>query len=150
MNKILLICFLIFSTLGLNAQTRSDREEHREQIKALKIAYITQEMNMDPVLAQKFWPIYNNYESKKMDLHIREHVELENTEATSEANANEMLNEYLDIEKEEYLLKKQLFSDLKKILSAQDIIKLYKVESDFNKKLLKEYRERKSQGNKRN
>lgn len=150
MNKLLLIAFLFLGMGTIGAQTNISKAEHREQIKALKIAYITQEMNMDTKLAQKFWPIYNDYESEKMKLHIREHVELENTEATSEENANEMLNEYLDIEKQEYILKKQLFTDLKEILTAQDIIKLYKVESEFNKKLLKEYRERKSQGEKRN
>ena len=31
------------------------------QIETLKIAYITNRLNLSPEEAQKFWPIYNNY-----------------------------------------------------------------------------------------
>ncbi len=144
MKKIILLLMFFTSIFSLQAQDRDDRKEHRERIKALKVAYITQELSMDPQLAQKFWPIYNNYESKKLELHRREHINLDNTGSISEAKAEEMLKEYLDVEKEEYLIKKELFQDLKKILTAREIIKLHKLESDFNKKLIKEYRERKN------
>ena len=134
---------MFISIFGAQAQDDKNREQHRERIKAMKVAYITQEMKMDPELAQKFWPIYNKYECQKMDLHRREHEELKNTEALSEQEAEKMLTEYQEIEKEEYLIKKALFTDLKKIISAKEIIQLHKLESDFNKKLLQEYRERK-------
>ena len=138
------------TVFSLQAQEKNDKKEHRERIKALKVAFITQELNMDPKLAQKFWPIYNKYEAKKLELHRREHINLDNTATISEAKAEEMLTEYLDVEKEEYLIKKELFQDLRKILSARDIIKLHKLESDFNKKLIKEYRERRNNNNNSN
>lgn len=134
---------MFISIFGAQAQDDKNREQHRERIKAMKVAFITQEMKMDPELAQKFWPIYNKYECQKMDLHRREHEELKDTEALSEQEAEKMLTEYQEIEKEEYLIKKSLFTDLKKIISAKEIIQLHKLESDFNKKLLQEYRERK-------
>lgn len=112
----------------------------------MKIAYFTQELNMDAQTAQKFWPIYNGYECLKMDLHRREDVDmdLDNIDNISEAEAEAMLKEYLTVEREEYEIKKELFSDLKKFFSAKEIIKLHKIESDFNKKLIREYRARKS------
>lgn len=101
---------------------------------------------MNPQIAQQFWPIYNRYECLRRDLHIREDVDidLDNIEGISEARAEEMLKEYVAVEKEEYELKKKMFSDLKKIFSAKDIMKLQKLESDFNRKLIKEYRARKA------
>lgn len=147
MKKIVVLLILCFSAVSLQAQSSKDKEGHREQIKALKVAYITQELNMDTQLAQQFWPIYNRYEDRKMQLHKREHVELPAMESVSEAKAEEMLKEYLTIEREEYVIKKELFAELKKILSAKEIIKLHQLESDFNKKLLKEYRQRKNAGN---
>lgn len=123
------------------AQTK-EKEQHRKQIKALKVAYITQEMNMDSKLAQKFWPVYNAYEDKKMELHRREHIDLNEMELISESRAEEILNEFLTVEKEEYLIKKQLFNKLKEFLSAKEIVQLHKLEHDFNKKLLKEYWEK--------
>lgn len=130
--------------MQLQAQSE-DREAHREKIKALKTAYITQELNFSTKVAEKFWPIYNEYETKKKELHRREHVnmDLSRPECISEDQANGMLQEYLDVEKEEYLIKKELFRELKEIMSAQDIIKLHKLEDEFHKKLIKEYRAKK-------
>ena len=145
MKKIILLLSFLFVALGVNAQMTS-KEDHRERIKTMKIAYFTQELNMNPQTAQKFWPIYNAYECLRMDLHRREDVDmdLDNIDNISEAQAEEMLKEYLTVEKEEYEIKKELFSDLKKFFSAKEIIKLHKIESDFNKKLIREYRARKS------
>ncbi|RKS53319.1 hypothetical protein BC962_1569 [Gillisia mitskevichiae] len=150
MKKVTLILILFISFFGLQAQDNKDREQHRERIKAMKVAFITQEMSMTPELAQKFWPIYNKYECQKMDLHRREHEELNDIESLSEKEAEKMLMEYQEIENEEYQIKKSLFTDLKKIISSKEIIKLHKLESDFNKKLLKEYRERKAKEQRKN
>ncbi|TVZ27719.1 hypothetical protein JM83_2779 [Gillisia sp. Hel_I_86] len=144
MKKVTLIIILFFTFCGLQAQDSKSKEDHRERIKAMKVAYITQEMNMNPELAQKFWPIYNKYECQKTDLQRREHQELKEIETISEQQAEKMLMEYQEIENEEYQIKKALFADLKKIISSKEIIKLHKLESDFNKKLWKEYRERKA------
>ncbi|MFN4764215.1 hypothetical protein ACKGJN_13885 [Gillisia sp. Q332] len=145
MKKIILLLSFLFVALSANAQ-KTSKADHRERIKTMKIAYFTQELNMNAQTAQKFWPIYNAYECQKMDLHRREDVDmdLDNIDNISEAQAEEMLKEYLTVEKEEYEIKKELFSDLKKFFSAKEIIKLHKIESDFNKKLIREYRARKS------
>lgn len=143
MKRITLLFILFISFFSVHAQDSKHRDNHRERIKALKVAFITQEMNMDAELAQKFWPIYNKYECQRSDLHQREHSDIKNITSLTDKEAENMLNEFLKIENQEYIIKKQLFSDLKRIISAKEIIKLHKLESDFNKKLLKEYRGRK-------
>lgn len=148
MKKYILFLFLFTTGVsGLQAQSRESKDNHWEKIRALKVAFITEGLNMNTELAQKFWPIYNRYEGQKRALHKREHIDLKDAESISEGKAEEMLKEYLAVEKEEYTIKRELFSDLKKILSAKDIIKLHKLEADFNKKLLKEYRTRKAAKN---
>lgn len=119
-----------------------------KKIEALKVGYITQELDMSAEKAQSFWPIYTKYERTKWRLNQREKIDFDNIPKLSEAKAEEMLKELLTVEKEEYLIKKELFTELKKILSAQEIIKLHQLEEDFNKKLLKEYRKRKEDNNK--
>lgn len=143
MKRIILLFSFFLIAFSANTQ---NREEHREQIKAMKIAYFTQEMDMSPSVAQQFWPVYNRYECLRRELHIREDVDIDlsNIEGISEETAEEMLKEYVAVEKEEYELKKKMFSDLKKIFSAKDVIKIQKLESDFNRKLIKEYRARKA------
>ncbi|WP_133549005.1 hypothetical protein [Salegentibacter sp. 24] len=138
--------FIILMFLGLWQMQAQDRNEsHREKIKELKTAFFTQELNLDKKKAQQFWPIYNDYESSLHDLRKREHRDLPNLECISEEDAKDMLEEYVAIEKQDYLLKQKLFDDLKEIMTAQEIIKLHKLEDEFHKKLIKEYRARKNQ-----
>lgn len=138
-NVVIVITIFLASLTSLQAQ---DKNDHRAQIKAMKVAFITQELNMTPQIAQKFWPVYNKYEIDKRALHKRENVDWDNIGTISDSKAEEMLKEYLAVEREEYVIKRQLFSDLKKILTAREIVLLHKLEADFNKKMIQEYRNR--------
>ena len=63
MSKFLLILFLfISSTYICNAQ--AGKKDRTEDINTVKIAYITNQLNLTPGEAQKFWPIYNRYFSE--------------------------------------------------------------------------------------
>ena len=146
MKKIVLVLLLIlgFST----AQAQDDKE--RERIKSLKIAFITQELNLSNKVSQKFWPIYDKYEENRRELYRREHRDINDIECISESKANDLLKEFVEIEKEDYELKKQYFADLKTILSAPEIIKLHQLEEDFHRKLIREYRARQQKERQKN
>lgn len=142
MKKLIFTIFVLCTAIQSQAQDE-DRDAQRERIKALKVAFFTQELNLTEKTAEKFWPVYNEYEKKRRDLHEREHVELKNVECMSENEAEDLIDEFLSVENEEYKIKRQLFKDLKQFISAKDIIKLHKLEDEFHKKLIKEYRAKK-------
>ena len=54
MKRFLLFAFLFFAGFTIRAQNGN-------RLEALKIAYITNKLNLSPEEAQKFWPIYNQY-----------------------------------------------------------------------------------------
>lgn len=141
MKNIILLNIILLFSLQITAQ---EKDEHRERIHALKTAFITDGLNLSSEEAQKFWPIYNNYTEKRSELYQREHSEIENLECITETEANAMLQEYVEIEKQDFLLKKRFYEEMRQIFSAQKIIRLKKVEDDFNKKMIKQYRERHS------
>lgn len=136
---------ILFLALGYYA-TAQDRDAHREKIKALKTAYITEGLNLSPQEAQQFWPVYNEYEQKRRQLYRQERAEVE-IECLSEEKANSKLEEYVELEREDYLLKKKYYNDLKKIFTARRIMELNKVEDDFNRKMMREYRARQASKN---
>lgn len=139
MKKVIFIAFFFTFTLNLMAQ---ERDEHREKIRALKTAYITDGLNLTPQEAQQFWPVYNEFESKRRELYMKERADIKNLECMNEVQANQKLQEYVELERQDYLLKKQYFEDLKKFFSAKKIMELKKIEEEFNRKLMREYRER--------
>jgi Spy/CpxP family protein refolding chaperone len=144
-NKLLpLILFLI----TLNGVAQSRFKEKKEQIRALKIAFITDELKLTTDEATKFWPLYNNFEEKQRELKqqkIRSYMkrfESGEVEKMSDKEATNFLNQMENTEDEMYQLRKKFVSNLKDILPPIKIIKLKKVEEDFNRKLLQQYRDK--------
>ena len=127
--------------------TAQDRDSHREKIRALKTAYITEGLNLTAQEAQQFWPVYNEFEEKRRRLYRRERAEVDDIECITEEKANSKLNEYVEIEREDYLLKKKYYNDLRKIFDARRIMKLKQVEDEFNHKMMREYRARQASNN---
>lgn len=146
MKKHLFILFVFFGIGHFQAQSK-DKDAEKERIKALKTAFITQEMDLSNQKAKKFWPIYDQYEADRRDLFHREHIDFSNLGCMTEEEAEAQLQEFVQVEKEEYLLKKKLFADLKQIFTAKEIIKLQKLEDEFHMKLIREYREKRQKEN---
>ena len=141
-NRILLTTLLLLISFSGFTQ---DETSKKEQIKALKTAFITTELELTSAEAEKFWPIYNAFEEKQFELRhekIRSYQNrLEKDLSTiSEKEAAQMLAKIEATEDELHQLRKKFNSDIKDVLSAKKIIKLRKAEENFHRKLLKQYR----------
>ncbi len=145
-TKNLLYLFFILFTVNSFAQPRF--KEKREKIKALKVAYITDELKLNSDEATKFWPIYNAFEDKQRELKhekMRSYMDRFNggeVEKMNEKEALNFLNQMENTEEELFQLRKKFIANLKGILSPIKIIKLKKAEEGFNRKLLQQYREK--------
>lgn len=142
--KLLLTLFLSFS-LSVFSQ---GHKEKRDQIKALKVSFLTTELNLTSDESAKFWPVYNTYEEKeyqirhdKMRSVIKKIDQAGNT--LTEKDANTYLTQLQEAEEELLALRKKMTTELKPIIGAVKVIKLQKAEFDFNRKLLSKYRDKK-------
>ncbi len=141
--SIVLLLFISFTTF---AQSR--HKEKQEQIRALKIAYITNQLQLTSEEAAKFWPLYNTFDLKQRELKhnkIRSNskgYENSDLDKMSEKESNNLLNQLENSEEELYTLRKKFNSDLKEILPSIKIIKLKKAEEGFNKKLFQQYKDK--------
>ncbi|WP_456313126.1 hypothetical protein [Pseudomonas shirazensis] len=144
-NILPLLLFLVsFSFYAQNEKT----DEKREKIKAYKVSFLTTELELTSTEAEKFWPIYNAYDDKqfelrhdKMKTYLRK-LDDNNIASLSEKEAATLLSQIESTDKELYVLKEKYMSNIKKVLSAKKILKLKKSEDDFNRKLLKQYRDK--------
>ena len=69
--KILYLIMLFAGISGFaNAQEDQPSEKKQQEIEALKIAFISKELELTPEEAQKFWPMYNQY-SKELKTTIK-------------------------------------------------------------------------------
>jgi len=138
------IVIVIFSLSSLFAQN-----DRREKLKAYKTAFITEKLELTPSEAEKFWPVYNLYENKVHQIRIvnirDEHKKIREKggiDALSDVEANSMINQLVKNEEALAKAKTNLYKDLKNILSSKKILKLYRAENEFNRKLLAEFRKK--------
>ena len=138
------IIFLLVASLSFSQGFK----EKREKVKALKVAYITEQLELTTDEAQKFWPIYNAFDENQAELRhekmrsILDRFKPGNVEKLSEKDASNSLAQMEKIEEDLFNLKKKFIKDLQGVISAKKIIKLKKAEEDFNRELLKQMREK--------
>ncbi len=140
MNKITLIITLLL-TMNLAAQ----HPEKKERIKALKVAFITEKLQLTESEAQKFWPVYNTFEESIHKYRKDFFDKQKDTEAAnlSEQEAKAILNDMIKTENEKNQLKEKFMNDLLKVIPAKKIIRLKIAEDEFNKQMLEQYKRRK-------
>ncbi len=149
MKRIILgISLLLLSSLTLVAQN------NRGQIKALKTAFITNALELSPSEAEKFWPIYNQFEQNMHKFKAVKTQQIARTirlaggiEKLSESESERILKEFIDIDYNVANEKKKLHKNLTGIISSKKIIKLLRAEQNFNKELLKRLREKRLKRN---
>lgn len=149
---IFLLITLFITSLTSFAQDGPLRErfkQKKEQVKSLKVAFITNELDLTPDEAAKFWPLYNAFEDKQQEIRkqkmkaFMDKKDDNSIDKLSEKEAATMLNQMESTEEELYQLKKKFIANLKGVLPATKILKLKKAEEEFSKKLLQQYRDKK-------
>ena len=105
------------------------KAQNGEKIQALKIAFITQKLQLTPDEAQKFWPVYNQYDN-----------EIRGIETTINPNDGPLV-------KEEKLLdvRKKYLTSFEKILGPDKTNRLFNAERDFRGILIRRLQNRNQQ-----
>ena len=134
MKKILLYSLFLITNLTTLAQDNNsvvnegvNKEKIAQTIDALKIAYITKELNLTSDEAQKFWPVYNGFttEIKKAKLEFKQ--------------------DDIAFEEKKVGLMKKYRDDFKKLLNNDDRVKkCFRAEPEFHKILRNEWHRRQS------
>ena len=143
-KKLAPILFLLVS-FNFYAQGESMKEK-KEQIKVLKVAFFSTELELTTTEAKRFWPIYNSYDDKQFELRhqkmktYRTRMSDGSLDKITEKEANTFLAQIEDTEEELFLVRKKFMQNVRTILPAVKIVKLKKAEEDFNRKLLQQYR----------
>lgn len=147
-TKQLFITVLSFISIISFGQNRL--KEKQDQIRSIKIAFITNELSLTSDEAAKFWPIYNAFEDKQQEIRkiklkgYINRIDDDNFENLSEREAVILLTQLESTEEDLFQLKKKFNADLRTVLPASKILKLKRAEEKFNRKLLQQFKERRA------
>jgi Spy/CpxP family protein refolding chaperone len=146
--KQILLAITLFFSINTFAQGGRLLKEKKEQIKAMKVAYITNELSLTSDEAAKFWPLYNAFEDKQQEIRKQklkgymDRIDEESFDNLSEKEAATILAQMESTEEELHQARKKFVASLKGVISSVKILKLKKAEEGFNRKLLQQYRDK--------
>jgi uncharacterized protein YfkK (UPF0435 family) len=117
----------------------------KERIKAQKIAFITEKLELTVKEAEKFWPIYNAFEAQTEKVRYEELRDIKRQIRTnpdmSDSEADVLLEKLSKAENQMHQAKVKLVNDLKTVIPSIKIIRLKGAEDEFNRRLLERLRD---------
>lgn len=143
-RTILLIVILLFPPVLIIAQNRN-----QERLQTYKIAFFTRRLNLTPVEAERFWPLYNEYQAQRTEIQ-QQRIELNrmfNMELNSMSDEQMVAagDKLIELEVKETELSVEFHQQLKGILPPIKVLRLYQAENQFRQQLLKELQERRQE-----
>lgn len=122
-----------------------NEKEREDRVEKLKIAFITKELELTTDEAQKFWPVYNELESKlkeirKSNRKLEKEIQ-ENFDKISDEDAKKKFEEILANEEKELTLRKEYQEKFSKVIGNKRTLKLLSLEREFKRELLEALRE---------
>jgi uncharacterized protein YcbX len=119
------ICLLSF---GYTATAQGD-----PQLKSIKVALLTERMNLSTEQSEKFWPVYNRYESE-MKVVWREMRQLR--EKGDGGNSKHTVERLQQLEEERVKIRGKYKDAFLRVISADQLASMYAAESEFKKMLV--------------
>lgn len=121
-------------------------EEKRQKIQAMKVAYLTQSMNLTSNESEKFWPLYNEYSTKRTaeNKQYREALKAYKKigfDKLDEKQSEEMVNNELLHDQRMLELKKEYIPKFKAMIGSKKLVQLFTAEKEFQKLLLQKAKE---------
>ena len=144
---------LLFALL-ISTQLFAQERDNRKKVQALKVSYISNQLELTAQEAEKFWPIYNTFDSKRKEMLQRKRNELKKEiiakggiDAITEKEAKIFTEKMIAIETSYHIANMEYQKSLTKVLDYKKILKLQMVERDFTRRMFsrlrKENREKK-------
>lgn len=132
MKKYLLIFTLLagsFTAVKAQDDQPGDELKRQEKIKALYVAYITDQLQLNPEEAQKFWPLHTQFENE----------------------LKTVKHDMPELEKQQVVLniKKRYQENFNRVLGPNRCERFYRMDGEFKRKLLERIRNQRQNQNQR-
>lgn len=131
MKKLYLILAFMGIAFFVKAQDDNGGTKKQQDIEALKVAFISKELNLTPEEAQKFWPVYNQYTNELRTI-VKDDQDI------------------IDRDEKVLNLRKRYRDDFTKILGPHRMNQIFSAEGKFRQLLIRSIRNQKVQRNNAN
>ncbi len=129
-----IILFLLFS-MASYAQG-PNRNYDKDKLESARVAYITNRIDLKPEQAEKFWPLYNQYQEERSKM--MEEISSLNQKANttiSDAEAKNVVNSRLERQQQMLDIEKKFMTEVQEVISSSQAVKLHGINRQFTRHL---------------
>lgn len=140
---ILLLCALV-STAVVQAQPQ--KKQHmkgmgKEKIKEAKKEFLTEQLVLSEAQAQKFWPLYDTFESEIDANRDKMRALKKGFAVKSDADLEKDLNQFFTLKEQETAIERKYFTKFQGVINIRQIAVLYQSEHQFKRWLFEKLRD---------
>ncbi len=151
MRTLTLILALFFGLLAFAQRDDIKRlpPERLQELKAQKVAFITQRLELTPEEAQVFWPIYNAYEKELDDVRTaigHNRREARDRSEVTEAKAKELLAKEMELDRLEMEIRHAYIKRFEDAVGAPKALFLGRSEREFTREVIRQIRQERPDG----
>ncbi len=138
-----LCSLLLAGTVGL-----AQNKPGLQRIQNAKIALITNRLNLTTEQSQQFWPVFNEFEARKME--TRQAIRQLNAETSNLTASDDKiladLREMMSLRQKEVDLDKEYMNRFLKVINVRQLAELYKTEQQFTRMLIEKLNRQQANG----
>lgn len=141
MKNIILITLIIGSFVTVTfAQDGERMHRGNERIKSLRIAFLTEKLELTPEESEKFWPIYREMSAKLRALKKDERIKATELIEMTDQEAEAFIKNHFEVEEKVLSTKKEYVEKLRAAIPPRKIAMLEPLEKRFKQRLLNRVR----------
>jgi len=139
MKKEVIVFLLMLFLPGIRAAAQNS---NLEKLNTYKVGFFTKKLNLTTQEAERFWPVYNEYQTQKNQIQLDKAVIIRTFNQNEIIFSNEQLSELGDklvaTIVQESALAVALHKKLKEVLPPAKVLRFYQVENQYKAQLLNE------------
>jgi hypothetical protein len=143
MKRIQLTLAFILLAAGFTTLS-AQKQDNYKLLQQKRVEFLIQKMDLTVGESQKFWPLFNEYYEKRHELSVENRAKYGDQEMDPKITEKDFLNAIngiLDYKEKQAQLTNTYYQQYLQILSAEKVYKLYQLEEEFNKILLKQLKD---------
>jgi len=137
----------LMSCMTVQSQNLNRNQLLRQRIELAKLRQIRQNLQLDEATFVQFRPLYLKYERNiaNIDFRSQNKIMKVNADSMSAQDADLLVLAQWTRASKLLQVREQAYAEFRKILTAQQLVKLYQCETEIRQKVMSELRKRKKQ-----
>lgn len=115
---------------------RPERNYDKEKLESARVAFITNRIDLKPEQAEKFWPLYNQYQEKRSNMMSEiSSLNQKSNSSISDVEAKEVINSRLSMQQQMLDMEKKFMQEVQEVISPAQAVKLHDINRQFTRQL---------------